>query len=310
MARSIRRVSRAQRSWRIAVMAALLAAVFVEPPSAQEATVPESLGREEKPEVFSVLSYNVHGLFWPAAGGKRVRMPAIGQKAGDYDLVLFQEDFLNGPHERLASAMPHFQAIRGHGPRGGLRLLGSGLTTSYRGDLFEPVHQQSLPFGRCYGWLRLASLNDCWSRKGFLHLRLRLGSGAEIDVINLHLDAGETPGDLETRVDQLRELRTYLEQEAAGRAMIVAGDFNVDAGSPEWEREIVPFLRKFGLRDAEARPGPGLWKKRLEHIFYRRGSLDLEFLAAGADLHFMAVGKPLSDHPAVYARFAVRVPRH
>jgi endonuclease/exonuclease/phosphatase family metal-dependent hydrolase len=301
--------SRAQRSWRIAVLAALLAAAILERPSAQEATVPKSPRREEKPEVFSVLSYNVHGLFWPAAGGKRVRMPAIGKKAGEYDLVLFQEDFLNGPHQRLASAMPQFPAIRGHGPGGGLKFLGSGLTTSYRGDLFELVHQDRRSFRECYGWVRLASLNDCWSRKGFLHLRLRIASGAEIDVINLHMDAGGTPGDLATRTSQLRELHTHIARETAGRALIIAGDFNVDVGSPEWEREIVPFLRETGLRDAEARPGPGLWKQRLEHVFYRSGSLDLELLATGADPRFVAESKPLSDHPAVYARFGIRKPR-
>jgi endonuclease/exonuclease/phosphatase family metal-dependent hydrolase len=70
------------------------------------------------------------------------------------------------------------------------------------------------------GWDRLA-------RKGTLHVRVRL-PGLELDVLNVHLQAGRDPQAVAIRDLQLGELARRVEQLGSDeRTFLVCGDFNV-----------------------------------------------------------------------------------
>lgn len=70
------------------------------------------------------------------------------------------------------------------------------------------------------GWDRLA-------RKGTLHVRISL-DGIEIDLINLHLQAGYDPQAVAIRAQQIGELAQRVAQLGSDdRIFIVCGDFNV-----------------------------------------------------------------------------------
>lgn len=292
--------------WRPILLALVLLAAS--PDSQKPGTRGDPLASEAGSTTLTVLSYNVHGLFWPAAGGKRVRMPAIGRRVRGYDIAFLQEDFLAAHHRRLIAELPGYDVLRGNGRDGGARLLGSGLTLMFDEALGrEVLRQTNVDFDDCWGRLRIASLHDCWANKGFLHARLRLAGGAEIDLVDTHLDAGGTAGDRAVRERQVDRLRRYLEREAAGRALIVAGDLNLDFGSPDQERVLGTFQSALGLHDSGARPAAGAVDERIDYILFRGGEeLGLELLAAGVDDRFVEKGRPLSDHPAIYARFGIR----
>ena len=55
---------------------------------------PAAVAGQRSPEELAVLSYNVHGLAWVAAGDDpATRSSAIGWLARRYDVTFFQEDF-------------------------------------------------------------------------------------------------------------------------------------------------------------------------------------------------------------------------
>lgn len=283
-----------KRSKRVAALLLLLLGCV--PAAAAEPTVE-----------ISVLSYNTHGLAsWVAGDDPESRFPRIGELANRYDVVLVQEDFAH--HERLLPSLRHGVVVRGNESRFGGWLCpvcaGSGLTFLAR----WPDAVQRLvntPYGVCSGWLGGAS--DCFATKGFQYVRLRLPGGAELDFVNTHLDAGGAQEDRDARRQQLDALQRHLQRSAAGRALVVAGDFNLDAVVPEDAALRDGFADALGLTDSGARPATGTDWKRLDYIYVRDGEdTTLEILSAGEDGGFVHGGLPLSDHPAIFTRLRVR----
>jgi endonuclease/exonuclease/phosphatase family metal-dependent hydrolase len=271
-----------------------------------------ALARGAGAEELSVVSYNVHGLpAWIARDDPDARIPVIGKLLAPYDVALVQEVW--GYQERLAQSAVQATQLQGNGPRQGFLGsfpylcvgCGSGLS------VFAALPQQQVlevaaePYDLCSDWI--VSGNDCWATKGFLFARLRLPSGAELDVYDTHLEAGDGEDDLAVRVAQLEKLRAFVSERSAGRAVILGGDLNLgfDAARP---RAVVDrFAAALGLHDAGARPGSlERWKHRIDWILYRDGAgVALAVLSAGEAESFMAAGAPLSDHPAVFAHFGI-----
>jgi hypothetical protein len=85
---------------------------------------------------------------------------------------------------------------------------------------------------------------DCLTPKGFTFMRLKLTSGASVDLYNLHSDAGQVrsalfPGDILTRYfdssntgdgnarrGDIQQVLAYINSHSAGQAVIIAGDTN------------------------------------------------------------------------------------
>jgi endonuclease/exonuclease/phosphatase (EEP) superfamily protein YafD len=112
--------------------------------------------------------------------------------------------------------------------------------------------------------------------------------------------------DQRTRDRQLAQLESAIRAFSGDGALILAGDFNIreDRSSPSLER----FVAALGLRESEARTDPDRWRPRCEYIFYRGDArTGIERIDAGEAREFRdGSGEPLSDHPALRARFAIR----
>jgi endonuclease/exonuclease/phosphatase family metal-dependent hydrolase len=260
---------------------------------------------------FSVVSYNTHGLPSYAAGdAPELRFPRIGALAGGYDVALVQEDFAH--HERLVAGAGDLLIERGNPSRfrgSPLCLLwceGSGLTFLSRLPRAWLADLASQAYGVCSGWLRDA--NDCFATKGFQHARLLVGGEFEVHFVNTHLDAGGAPGDRAARRAQLALLQSHLESTAAGAALVLGGDLNLDAADAEDAALRDAFTAALGLENTGASASPETSWRRLDYLYRRSGSgVQLELVAAGEAREFVdAGGAPLSDHPAIFARRRAR----
>lgn len=272
--------------------------------------VETALPKGVDPVVFSVLSYNAHGLpGWIARDDPEARFPKIGRLANHYDVALIQEDFAH--HERLIQAAEHPLVERGNGPRAGCRgwlyylcgRSGSGLTILARVGSERLLAQHREAYDLCAGWV--GGANDCLASKGFLYVRLALGEGIAIDFYDTHLDAGDGAADRRVRATQLARLAAAIEEHSDGVPVIVAGDFNLPDDEPGERALLQSFLASLKLRDSGARlADPKRWPRRIDYIFYRSGGgVSVDAVAAGEALEFVAGERPLSDHPALYARF-------
>jgi endonuclease/exonuclease/phosphatase family metal-dependent hydrolase len=275
----------------------------------------------EVPSAFTLLSYNVHGLFPLAAkDDPRDRMPTIGWLANKYDVILFQEDFEY--HDTLGEQLEDSVGVRGNGmgwdPRRVLARLvlspavilvphfsapyGDGVSTwAERPIVLRAVTRE--PYSRCNGWF--GENGDCWARKGFLHVRLRLPSGAEVDVYNTHLEAGPSESSVATRRSQLEELAAGIERLSPDRAVVVAGDFNVSFVRLGDRAMMRAFRERLGLDDSGAGPELPFWRER-DYVLYRSGArARLSVEEAGEATEFAGRQRALSDHAALRVRFRV-----
>lgn len=300
---ALARGAAAARAWGPVGALALAAALSSSP---LEATAAEPASVELR-----VLTYNTHGLpGWIAGDDPVRRFPQIARLVQGYDVALLQEDFSH--HELLAAGLPGLVVERGNPSRfeGSALCLaacdGSGLTLATRLPRAALLWLASLRYGACAGWL--GGANDCWATKGFQHARLLLPGDLEVHVVNTHLDAGRDPEDRAARRAQLERLRSHLERNAAGAALVLGGDLNLDAADPEDAALRDEFARGLGLVDTGAAHAPGGPWRRLDYLFTRDGvAVLLQVLEAGEAREFTdGGGRPLSDHPALFARLRAR----
>jgi endonuclease/exonuclease/phosphatase family metal-dependent hydrolase len=274
---------------------------------------------------FTVLSYNIHGLFPLAAkDDPRDRMPTIGWLANRYEVVMFQEDFEY--HHVLRSQMPGTIGVRGNGmgwdPRRVLAKLiispvsiflphfsppyGAGISIFVRESLALTDDVDREPFGFCHGWF--GANGDCWARKGYQRVGIRTPEGLEVDLYNTHLEAGPTERSVEIRGRQLDILARAIEARPKTRAVIVAGDFNSAFNRVGDREKIVEFRRRLELQDSGAGPELPYWRER-DYILHRDGTdAALRVEQAGEAQEFVERDRALSDHPALYARFRITPP--
>ena len=251
--------------------------------------------------VIAVLSYNVHGLHrWLVDDDPEARMPAISSRLNAYDVALIQESWTY--YDALAAQATHPVRERGNGPNPGM-LFQTGLA-SFARPAFVAVSRGSL--GACSGWL--GGANDCFADKGYLRLRVRLVNGVALDFWNLHLDAGDSDDDRAARAKQLDSLVERVRALSGEGAIVVAGDFNLSAENAADRALLERFRAALALRDSEARAADDgrFARKHIDYILYRSGgSVSLAPVEVGEAPEFSNGAAPLSDHPAVFARFRV-----
>jgi endonuclease/exonuclease/phosphatase family metal-dependent hydrolase len=294
------------------VMAALLLPV----------TCPAADQGEAAGSVIKVLSYNIHGLFPLAAkDDPRDRMPTIGWLAGNYDVVMFQEDFEY--HGVIRQQMEGRVGVRGNGvgwdPRRlGAKILifpvaiflphfsppyGAGVSIFAREELSIRDDFDRVPFGFCYGWF--GANGDCWALKGFLRVGIRTPEGGEIDFYTTHLEAGPTQESVDVRRKQLDMMADFIDTRPRDRAVIVAGDFNSAFNRVGDRENVVGFRNRLDLKDSGAGPEIAFWRER-NFILYRDGTkTKLTVEKAGKATEFVRNNHALSDHAALYAHFGV-----
>lgn len=243
-----------------------------------------------------LLTYNVAGLpGFLSASNPATNTPHMSPLLNAHDLVMIQEDF--SYHDELVSRAEHYHQW---GPRPATwALVGDGLSilSSYS---LEVVARE--PWHDCSGYL--LALSDCLSEKGFAMARLHLSARHSVDVYNVHADAGTADGDLSARQAQFEQLEGFIARHSRGRALIVAGDTNLEVQDSRDQQVMARFLERTSLQDSGqdlAIPQAGV-----DRVFLR-SSNDLTLRATGwqEDGRFVdSSGAPLSDHPAVAVQVA------
>jgi endonuclease/exonuclease/phosphatase family metal-dependent hydrolase len=177
----------------------------------------------------------------------------------------------------------------------------------------------------CFG--QLESGADCLTPKGLLLVQVELTQGCYVDLYDIHADAGMEPGDKAARAANFNQLARVIAERSAGKAVIVAGDFNerytTDGGT------LAQFLADTGLTDVwveleqagqipEGELPPELAEtcgqdvtelecERIDKVLYRSSdALLLTPTAYQVDAAKFsdAQGQPLSDHPPVSVVFS------
>ncbi len=263
---------------------------------------------------FNALAYNVAGLPEGLSGSMPATfMPIIGPRLNAYDLVLVQESWQTpnpnpfAPtrtyHEELVSRVDHeYQSVPaaaplGNDPRRPEALLADGLNRFSRFP-FDPVRRVA------WDGCDITSA-DCLAFKGFSYARTRLAGGVEIDVYNLHMEAGGSENDDRLRGEGIGQILDVMKSFSTGRAILIGGDFNLHTDDEPDATQYEQLLREAGLTDVCASVGcPEPY--RIDKMAFRSGrGVELEALSwrfAVADFA-SADGTPLSDHDPLAVRF-------
>ena len=277
---------------------------------------------------FSLLTYNVAGL--PAEMSKLdpgSHLPIIGPLLNSYALVVTQEDFdwwkpdgigdgldFEKYHERLVEKSTHQYRSEPHpgiDPQGvpPERLtdvqFGDGLGVLSR---FPIGGNRRVPWSGCFGAPGGGDggAGDCMALKGFAYTTLTLAEGVTVDLYNVHGEAGGTESDQALQAADFDELARFMAANSKGRAVIVAGDTNLDTDGGADDEIWRTFLAAGDLTDA-CDATECSTPARVDKVAFRSGeSADLEtILHAPHPKRFVDKAKqPLSDHQALEVRFA------
>ena len=215
-------------------------------------------------EEFTITTLNVDGLPQKVLsvsvnpdGPGETYTPLIGKflTANGSDFIVVQENF--NFNAQLCSILEmnyeHDAWCGGIAPskNDGQRFIIDGLNGFWRQGLTAEI-TDSVVWAQSYGLMDHA--NDAMATKGFRRYDVRLPSGAELVVYNLHMDAsmdedertGEDKPDRETRMVQLRQLRTYLLEHLDQRPVIVAGDMNCYYARDSVKQHFIDYINATG----------------------------------------------------------------
>jgi hypothetical protein len=258
-----------------------------------DSTTSETSGGEpSETGTLSTLSYNVAGLPEGISGSHpEANTPLMSPLLNGYELVLVQEDFTY--HAELSADVEHPFVSEAHPAEDD---VGDGLNrfsdTSFSDFLREAWEQ-------CNG--QFDSGSDCLTSKGFSVSLHELAPGVQVDVYNLHMDAGGGDADIEAREAQTQQLLDTIHSRSEGRALIVAGDTNMKESS---EYIFEAWLADVDLVDACRQLDCGE-PFRIDRVMYRSSdTLILEPTSWQIAEEFVdGEGEPLSDHEAVAVDF-------
>jgi len=262
---------------------------------------------------FLLLNYNVAGLPQGISGSDpAVNMPLIGPLLNGYDLVLVQESWqtpdpnplpLRVYHEILRAAVDHpYESIPqpqplGQDPSRPSAILSDGLNRFSRFPM-EPVLREA--WNGC--WETSA---DCLALKGFSLARTTFAPGVVVDVYNLHMEAGGAVEDEALRDAAVTQVLDFMAIHSDGRAVIVAGDFNLHVEDEPDGTQYQRLIDEGGLTDScdfLSCAGP----LQIEKVLFRNDaevSLTPLTWSLEDSVFIREDLEPLSDHPALAVRF-------
>jgi hypothetical protein len=182
---------------------------------------------------FSVLTYNVRGLPFPAIEDRTAEIAAIAPLLEDFhtpsgaingvaSVVLLQELFFQGYYDTLTNPLtvsyPNKTAKDSSGPSG----IGDGLN---RLSDFTFTGFDRTQWEDCFG-TGGANGSDCDTNKGYSFARFSV-DGLSVDIYNLHADAGQDSDSQLARRNNIDQLILAINTRSpAGTAFIVMGDTN------------------------------------------------------------------------------------
>ena len=241
---------------------------------------------------FDLLVYNVAGLPQGVSGSNpAVNMVQISPLLNKYDLALVQEDFAY--HEELLSEDMHPYVSEPKPSAGGLD-MGDGLNRFS----WTPFSDHTrTAWAECSGQFSMGS--DCLTSKGFAVATHELAPGVFLDIYNLHMDASSNPEDVAARMAQVDQLLAAIDARSEGRAIVVAGDTNMDE-DPEDEQTLQTLLQGAGLTDVCRALDCGDAGRIDRAMFRSSDTLTLTPVSWALDGDFVDdQGELLSDHEAV-----------
>ena len=262
-------------------------------------TTGESDGGPPQTGELVVLTYNVAGLPQGiSSSNPEVNIPQISPLLNDFPVALVQEDFWY--HAELIAEVEH-PHVSDPFPADPMEMgIGDGLNRMSEHP-FEELER--VQWYDCHGNLDCAS--DCLARKGWSFARHTIADGVEVDIYNLHMEAGGCPEDIEIRLQATLDLADAIAERSDGRAVVVAGDFNLRATDPEDVEPLANIIDGAGLTDVCAAVDCG--DERIDKVLIRDGE-DVTLAAqewwVPEQVVDAASGDPLSDHLPVAARLA------
>ena len=259
----------------------------------------QTTGPVADPGELVILTYNVAGL--PegiSSSHPEVNTPQISPLLSSFALVLVQEDFYY--HAALAADASHPYPSTPYMEPPDIADLGDGLNRFSQSAFDDPVER--VPWHDCSGQLDCAS--DCLATKGWSYSRHALDEGVELDVYNLHMEAGSCPEDLVIRAVASAMLVDQVTARSKGRAVVIAGDFNMRFTDPDDAPNLEGLLAGLGLQDACQALDCG--DERIDKVLFRgSASLELAALEWWVPPEFIdGEGEDLSDHKPVAVRLA------
>lgn len=305
---------------------------------------------------FLALTYNVAGLPQGISGSDpETNSPLISPLLNGYELVLLQEDWADPPpgidlffHEEVTEQAEHpYRSEPATAPMGtdlrrfpsGPPLIADGLNRLSNFP-FGPLDRQM--WEECFGEFSMAAINaiagatgldavieaaglddelndgaaDCGAQKGFSFARTTFAKGVEIDVYNLHAEAGSDPRDRAASAHNFVQLAEYIKKNSQGRAVILGGDTNlhteVDTRRPEDAEVWTKFRKATGLQDVCDVLDCGADAGAIDKFAFRNGGgVKLKPLTASVERETFTRddGEPLSDHDPLAVRFKWRAKR-
>jgi hypothetical protein len=305
----------------IAATILVLAAVAIHPVAAGE---PVEGSDPRRVETFSALTYNVAGLPEALSGSEpATNTVLISPLLNDYDLVLVQEDWVDPEpplpgfdfyHDDLISQVTHpYLSTPARPPLGSEpdrpeALVADGLNRMSRFPFTEVIRVR---WRNCFGGADTTDggAGDCLSLKGFSVARTTFAPGVEIDVYNLHAEAGSTPLDIQYRAENFEDLAAFINEFSVGRPVIVGGDTNlrIERDGPVWE----DFQEATGVADVCTVVDCGADASVIDKFAFRSGG-DIEIRPLDhrfeRDKFERADGEPLSDHDPLAVTFEWSAP--
>lgn len=280
-----------------ALTATALAGSGASPASAapDAAPAPSAASTAETPRL-QVLTYNVFLMsenLYPNWGqDHRAReIPKADYFQGN-DVIVLQEAFDNSSSDALkanaAGQYPHQTPVLGRSKDGWDATHGAYSTTTPEDGGVTVLSKWPIVEKEQYIY-KEACGGDYFSNKGFVYTVLDV-NGTRVHVVGTHAqstDDGCTAGQApKIRSSQLKELDAFLDSRKipADEQVMVAGDLNVDAASPEH----ASMLADADLADSDSRTGrgpsfetehnsvaadryPGLPSEDLDYVLHRKG---------------------------------------
>jgi hypothetical protein len=241
---------------------------------------------------FSFLTYNVHGM--PdvvTSRSPKLDMPQISPKLNPYDAVVVQKDFVY--HDELTSQLTLSNRTTA---KGTWFNLGDGLNAFSKFRITDVVRES---WNKCYGYLGHRS--DCWAPKGAMKVTMEIAPGVLVDVYDIHMDAGRSAKDIETRNKQVAQLTAMIAATSPNKAIIVAGDTSMrDSDEPTLQALLTGSKLKDACRTVSC-PEP----TRVNRVMFR-DSTKLKFTIKTwkAETTFVnSAGDQLSDQEPVKVTF-------
>lgn len=262
------------------------------------------------PHVLDVLTFNAALLPEVAASTRQAaRVAVMGAHLAGYDVLVLQELFVNRWRDRLLAELSAYYPYRTDivgvdGARGNFLRQDGGIVILSRWPI---VRQAQMTFGAaCSG-------SDCLADKGVAYAAVTKGAQT-YHVFGTHAQSEFGFGVERVRAEQFALMRAFVDAQEipADEPVVLAGDFNVDAATPELAAmlETLVAVRPVTIgglrqtwdpeRNAWAR-GPAQW---IDYVLFAADHLE----PAASWNRVVALregGLDLSDHFAVWGRIVV-----